>query len=152
MDTFNILKQLVDDYIVFAIELRKKHTNLRSLFGPRTEEIYHPGHETFDNAVENWCKDFAAANPTPEELDAALDMLLFHAEEQEGKAPYWYLIAIQRHATLLIPLLDEERKAALASRYAQLYSPKLQVPVQAQVYQMLSPAATRRKFRLFGRK
>ena len=152
MDTLKILKQLMDDYIAFSIELRKKHTNLRSLFGPRTEEIYHPGHETFDTAVENWCKDFAASQPSQEELEAALDMLLFHAEEQESKAPYWYLIAIQRHATLLIPLLDEARKAALASRYAAQYPPRLQVPVQVQVYHALNPNPSRRKFRLFGQK
>ena len=152
MDTFNILKQLVDDYIVFAIELRKKYTNLRSLFGPRTEEIYHPGHEAFDNAVENWCKDFAAADPTQEELEAALELLLFGAEAQDGKAPYWYLIAVQRHAALLIPLLDAQRKAALAARYAEQYPPRLQVPVQVQVYQALNPNPSRRKFRLFGQK
>ena len=150
MDTFNSLKQLVDDYIDFAIELRKKHTNLRSLFGPRTEEIYHPGHEAFDTAVENWCKDFAASQPSQAELEAALDLLLLGAEEQEGKAPYWYLIAAQRHATLLIPLLDDDRKAALASHYASQYPPRLQVPVQVQVYQALNPKASRRKFRLFG--
>lgn len=150
MDRFNTLKQLVDDYIVFAIDLRKKHTNLRSLFGPRTEEIYHPGHEAFDTAVENWCKDFAA-QPTREELEAALDLLLFGAEAQDGKAPYWYLIAIQRHAVMLIPLLDEDQKAVLAQRYAEQYPPRLQVPVQVQVYQALNPTASRRKFCLFGK-
>ena len=150
MDTFNILKQLVDDYIVFAIELRKKHNNLLSLFGPRTEEIYHPGHEAFDNAVENWCRDFAASQPDPEEVDAALELLLFDAEKQDGKAPYWYLIAVQRHSLMLIPLLDEARKSALAQRFADQYPPRLQVPVQVQVYQALNPHASRRKFRLFG--
>ena len=152
MDTINTLKQLVEDYIVFSIDLRKKHSTLRSLFGQRAEEVYHPGHETFDTSVENWVRDFAAAQPAPEEVETAVELLLFCAEDHKDEAPYWYLTAIQRHSIPLIPLLDESRKAALLDRYLALYPPRLQIPVQTQVHQALNPQASRRKFRLFGKK
>ena len=32
MEHINDLRQMVDEYIVFSLELRKKHSTLRSLF------------------------------------------------------------------------------------------------------------------------
>ena len=145
------LRQMVDDYIVFSLELRKKTSDLRSLFGPRTEEIEHPGHQEFDQAVENWTKEFAAAGPSGEALNAALEVLLFSAREQEARAPFWYLTAIQRHSMLLLPMLDDGAREALAARFAAAYPPKRQVPSQTQIHRMLDPAAGGRRT-LFGRK
>ena len=149
MDKLFILKQLVDEYIAFALKLRKDTSDLRSLFGPRTEEINHPGHGQFDAAVENWVRDFAAGQPVQEELDAALEVLLFSSAGQENKAPYWYLTAIQRHSMLLIPMLNDRRRAALLKRFAAAYPPKRQVPIQTEVYQLLAPDSPRRSFRLW---
>ena len=145
MDNINSLRQLMDEYIAFSLELRKKTTDLRSLFGPRTEEIEHPGHQEFDRNVENWVAEFAASRPSGEELMAAMELLLFRAKEQENQAPYWYLTAIQRHSMVLLPLLDGESRAVLASRFSAEYPPKRQVPSQTEIHRMLDPVAGGRR-------
>ena len=144
MDHINDLRRLIDDYIVFSVELRKEHSTLRSLFGPRTEEIHHPGHQEFDGAVEAWTKGFAAIQPSRDVLMAGLELLLFSAKAQEGQPPYWYLVAIQRHSMMLIPLLDDACRADLADRFAKEYPPKRQVPSQTEIHKMLDPAAGRK--------
>ena len=151
MDHINSLRQLMDEYIAFSLELRKKTTDLRSLFGPRTEEIEHPGHQEFDRNVENWVAEFAASSPSQEELNTALELLLFRAKEQEGQAPYWYLTAIQRHSMELLPLVDEKHRSMLASRFAAEYPPKRQVPSQTQIHRMLDPSAEAKRS-IFRRK
>ena len=145
MDHINSLRQLMDEYIAFSLELRRKTTDLRSLFGPRTEEIEHPGHQEFDRNVENWVAEFVTSNPSQEELKAALELLLFCAKEQENQAPYWYLTAIQRHSVVLLPLLDGEHRTLLAKRFAAEYPPKRQVPSQTQIHRMLDPVAGGRR-------
>ena len=140
MDQIKSLRRLIDDYVVFAVELRKEHSTLRSLFGPRTEEIHHPGHQEFDGAVENWTKEFAASDPTQETLKAGLELLLFSARAQEGQPPYWYLAAIQRHSMMLIPMLDDGGRGELADRFVNAYPPKRQVPSQMEIHKMLDPA------------
>ena len=145
MDRMNSLRQLIDDYIEFSTRLRKEHSTLRSLFGPRTEEIEHPGHQEFDAAVENWTRGFAASAPSQETLMAGLELLLFSARAQEGQPPYWYLTAIQRHSMMLIPLLEEGSRAVLAERFVGEYPPKRQVPSQTEIHKMLDPAAGNRK-------
>ena len=144
MDHINDLRRLIDDYIVFSVELRKEHSTLRSLFGPRTEEIHHPGHQEFDGAVEAWTNEFAAIQPSRDVLMAGLELLLFSARAQEGQPPYWYLAAIQRHSMMLIPQLEEGSRAALAERFAGEYPPKRQVPSQTEIHKMLDPAAGRK--------
>lgn len=151
MDRIDELRKLMDDYIVFSLELRKKTTDLRSLFGPRTEEIEHPGHGEFDGKVEQWAKDFAASAPDQEALTAGLALLLFAAGEQKNRAPYWYLTAIQRHAMVLIPLLDAEHRKQLLARFREEYPPRRQVPVQTQIHKMLDPGEKTGKIKLFGK-
>ena len=144
MDRMNDLRQLIDDYVEFSTRLRKEHSTLRSLFGPRTEEIHHPGHQEFDASVENWTKEFAASGPSQEALKAGLELLLFSARAQDGQPAYWYLAAIQRHSMMLIPLLEAGSRAALAERFAREYPPKRQVPSQTEIHKMLDPAAGRK--------
>lgn len=145
MERIDTLNKLVADYTAFALKLRKDTSDLRSLFGPRTEEINHPGHGEFDAAVESWVRDLAASQPGQEVLDAALEVLLFCALDQQDKAPYWYLTAIQRHGAMLIPLLEDGRRDALAARYTEAYPPRRQVPSQTQIHKLLAPGQRRRK-------
>ena len=68
----------------------------------------------------------------------ALELLLFAAVGQEGKAAYWYLAAVQRHGKLLIPMLDEDNRVQLAAAFAEQYPVRQQLPMQKELYQLLA--------------
>lgn len=144
------LQNLFQDYIAYAAKLREETASVKSVLGMREREIYDAGHKNFDNAVEKWAKDFAENNPAQEELRKVLELLLFAAVGQEGKAAYWYLAAVQRHGKLLIPMLDEDNRVQLAAAFAEQYPVRQQLPMQKELYQLLAKDQKQKKrFSLF---
>ena len=144
------LQNLFQNYITYAAKLREETASVKSVLGMRDREIYDAGHQSFDNAVENWVKDFAENNPAQEELWKALELLLFAAVGQEGKAAYWYLAAVQRHGSVLIPMLDEDNRGRLAAAFAEQYPVRQQLPMQKELYQLLMKNQKQKKrFSLF---
>ena len=142
------LKELIQNYIIYAGKLREETASVKSVLGLRDREIYDAGHKTFDSAVESWAKAFAESGPSQEALLEALEILLFAAVGYEEKAPFWYLTAVQRHGKLLIPRLDEAHRAQLLEKFLVNYPVRQQLPMQKELYQLLMKD-TKQKKRFF---
>lgn len=147
MDT---LRTLFQDYIAYAGQLREETASVKSVLGLRDREIYDSGHKTFDRAVEDWVNAFAETNPSQEDLLEALDILLFSAVGYEGRAPYWYLCAVQRHAGPLISLLSSDSRENMQERFEARYPKGQRLPIQNDIDKQLSGG--RRKWSLFSRR
>ena len=144
------LRTLFQDYIAYAGQLREETASVKSVLGLRDREIYDSGHKTFDRGVADWVSAFAKTSPSQEDLLEALDILLFSALGYEGRSPYWYLCAVQRHAVLLIPLLNEDSKAKLLERFEARYPKGQRLPIQNDIFNQLSGG--RKKWCLFSRR
>ena len=66
------------------------------------------------------------------------NMLLFSAGEHLGSKAEWYLIAIQNYAKDFIGELNEEEKTQLASEYRKKYPSGRRLPLQNEIYSLLS--------------
>ena len=130
------LKCLIDDYVELAAELKRKGSALAAVMGNK-EDVLHPGHMAFYDAVRCWAEAFCAADPGQETLLQALDVLLLSAQKYEKTAACWYLIAIHEHARPLIARLDEGGREQLLRRYDAAYPPGRRLPLQKQIHQLL---------------
>ena len=98
-------------------------------------------HEAFDQKIEAFFVQLAAQPPCREELIAALQSLFRAADTRPWpEHAYWSLLAAERHALRLIPLLNREDASALLREYAARYKPWERLPVQKQVIQALKKA------------
>lgn len=143
MDT---LRALFEDYIAYAAKLREETASIKSVLGMRDREIYDAGHKNFDEAVEKWVGAFAKTEPTQQVLQEALDVILLGAAGNEEKAAYWYLCAVQRHALVLIPLLDEASRAEMLARFEARYPKGQRLPLQNDIVKLLSKGTGRKKW------
>lgn len=143
MDT---LRTLFDDYIAYAAKLRKETASIKSVLGMRDREIYDAGHRNFDEAVEKWVTAFAATEPTQQALKEALEIILFQAVGNEGKAAYWYLCAVQRHAMVLLPLLDDACQAEVLAQFEAQYPKGRRLPLQNDIVKLLSKGTGRKRW------
>lgn len=144
MDT---LRKLFQDYIDYAGELREKTASIKSVLGFREQEIYDSGHKKFDQDVELWVDTFSKTSPSQEALVEALDILLFSAVGYEEKSPFWYLCAVQRHGLKLIALLEDGPRAEMLSRFESCYPRGKRLPIQKDIYKLLSKGTGRRNWR-----
>lgn len=138
------LQKLFQDYIAYTGQLREETASVKSVLGLRDREIYDAGHKAFDKAVEEWAEAFCRETHTQEELQQALELILFTAVGYEEKSPYWYLCAVQRHAAKLIPLLDDPHRSVLREQFAQKY-PGGKLPIQREIQQLLQKGAPQKK-------
>ena len=143
------LKSLIQDYITYAGNLREETASVKSVLGLWDREIYDAGHKTFDKAVEDWVKAFAQEQPSQEELLEALECILFAAVGCEEKASFWYLTAVQRHCTHLIPLLEDDSRKALLEKFETHYPPGRRLPMQKELHQLLKKEEKKKRFFLF---
>ena len=143
MDT---LRRLFQDYIAYAGKLREETASVKSVLGLREQEIYDSGHKEFDHGVEAWVDAFSKTSPSQESLTEALNILLFSAVGYEGKAPFWYLCAVQRHAGKLISLLDDNGRAKMLEHFETHYPKGQRLPIQNDLYKLLAKGAGRKKW------
>ena len=92
-----------------------------------------------------WTRDFAAGDPSQEELVQALELLLLTADGYKNQMPYWYLMAVQGYAANLIPLLEENRKQQLRQAFEAQYPRNKQLPVQKNLDALLRGEAPGKK-------
>lgn len=130
------LDTMVTEYAELAIALRQKTSAVAAVMGNR-EDIRHPAHKSFYENVQVWTDTFAQTCPDQQKLIEALKILLLSAAEYENTAACWYLIAIQEHGKVLIPLLDERSKKELADAYCSAFPANRQLPLQKEVSKML---------------
>ena len=130
------LDVMITKYVELAAELKRKVPAVSAIMGNK-EDVLHPGHRAFYDGVYDWVVRFAASEPGQEDLDQALELLLFSAQRYEKTAACWYLLAIQNHGKLLIPLLEDAGRESIRQRYGAVYPKRKQLPVQKEIYQML---------------
>lgn len=143
MNAAEELRKLFLDYMVFTEGLPVEST-LQKLFmsGPRSCD--HPGHTAFYEAVEKWALQLAEQSPTREQLLQVLEVLLFEAENHRDSEARWFMVAAQRHALPLIPLLAENDRVPLAARFEKAYPSRNRMPVQEDILHMLSGTQKKR--------
>ncbi|MBR3503281.1 MAG: hypothetical protein IKO07_03435 [Clostridia bacterium] len=128
------LRDLFDEYEV-AVRQADAHRPLGSgLLGMGPKRGDDPCHEAFDRQIAALCGEIAADRPPAEEVGDAVELLL-RAEDDRAWPEYtrWMLIAVQRHALPLIPLLPEARRQALYAWYKKRYPTFRRLPVQQQL-------------------
>ena len=119
------LQKLIDEYVKWMQENRMAGKKIAVYLGLQVEQS--PKHVAFYEAVAEH-----------EQTVAAVRLLLFSAGEHLGSEAEWYLIAIQNYAKDFIGELSEEEKTQLASEYRKKYPSGRRLPLQNEVYKILS--------------
>ena len=130
------LETLVTEYAALAAEIKRKTSSLAAVMGSK-EDVQHPAHMAFYENVQTWTEAFAKTNPDQKTLICALEILLLSAARYENKAACWYLIAVQEHGKILIPLLETTGKEQLEAAYRDAYPTNKHLPLQKDIYKML---------------
>lgn len=152
MRTAEELKTIFADYAALANSLPKTSPLKKFLQGGSDSSEQHPCHKVFFADVESWVRDFSAQEPSPEQRREALEVLLLTAADYKKQAPFWFMVAVQRHALSLIPGLEEDARLALVERYQALYPYNTQLPVQQEAEKLLLGGRTPSVWqRLFGK-
>ena len=133
MKTAEELKAIYEEYIAFGDTLPLPSILNQFRQSGQPDPANHPRHQAFYEEVEDWVREFARRDPHRDAMLPVLEQLLFSAGECNGKAAYWYVLAAQRHALLLIPRLAAEDRRALGNRYREAYPPVTQIPVQREL-------------------
>ena len=130
------LQKLIDEYVKWTEENRMAGKKIAIYLGLQVEQS--PKHTAFYEAVGEWAKEFADGQPEHEQTVAAVRTLLFSAGEHLGSEAEWYLIAIQNYAKDFLGELSTEEKARLAEGYRKKYPAGRRLPLQNEIYQILS--------------
>ena len=132
-DYTQAFEDILAEYRVNVEEVRKKTRVFDGFMGLGN----HPGnaacHEIMDKAVEKLCAE-AAEEPDPEAAGALVEKL-FHAEGAWEGPEYarLALLAAQRHALALIPLLAAEKRETLGAWYQKTYPRRERTPAQDRI-------------------
>ena len=86
---------------------------------------------------------FLAVNILLVVLLSVENMLLFSAGEHLGSEAEWYLIAIQNYAKDFLGELSTEEKAQLGEEYRKKYPSGRRLPLQNEIYRLLSGEKTK---------
>ena len=137
MSRIEEFRQLIAAYEAETDALGKQRRSIAGLFGMGKTPADDPCHDRLDKAVGEMCAR-AAEEDSPEEAAALAEAVL---RAEHGFDGYDYarltMIALQRHALLLIPRLGPVEKAALAEWYLAIYPRRMRLPVQDQIVKAL---------------
>lgn len=129
------LQQLYRDYISDAQTVRIQAPFAAGLVSPHKDPKLHPCHEAFYEAAGALVAQFAAQkDENPEQM---LRWILEAPELHRDQEAYWYLIAAQNHAKLLIPLLRDDSRHRMGIWFSQLVPKRLRYPIQEEIAALL---------------
>lgn len=94
--------------------------------------------KTFYESTGNWVKEFAETGPAQEDILHVCRFLTEAASHRAKMPTYWYTLVAQGYMKDLIPLLNPENRALLAKEYDALYPKRRRLPIQEEIYRMLS--------------
>ncbi len=128
------LRGLFDEYEAAVREADARRAPGSGLLGLGPKRGDDPCHEVFDQQIAALCGEIAADQPPAAELGDVIGLLLM-AEDDRAWPEYtrWMLIAVQRHALPLIPLLPAEARRELGAQYKKRYPTFQRLPVQRQI-------------------
>ena len=139
-----MLQQLKARYEQYEQELHKviqKASPGDGLFGMGADPKAHPCHDSFYEAVENWVREFEAAQPSPQEAAAAAEWIITAADAHRDTPVYWYMYAAQQLAAPLIERMEPGRCEALMVWYDQAHRKVDRMPAQQKIYKLLRKRA-----------
>ena len=130
------LSGLLDEYDAAVREANARRKPGEGILGFGKKLSDDPCHGAFDRKIASLCEEMASAAPSDMAEAVAL---LFQAERDRAwlECARWMLVAVQRHALPLIPLLPEEEKRAMLAWYGKRYPAFQRLPVQQQIVRAL---------------
>ena len=100
-------------------------------------------HERLDERVEKAVSGIVEMNPSPEEAERAVRMLLRDDSAEWQEVARWMLRAVERHSIPMISFLTKEAAGRLYQEYCDRYKRWERLPAQQKVYQELKKQAGR---------
>ena len=132
------LNQLTRNYIEATDNLVAGRKLGEGVFGMPDPARSSPVHMEYYNAVEAAVKEYLEGTPETETTDEAVRFLLTASEKlPSSNLAVWMLIAVQRHALPLIPLMSESSRREMYEWFNR-HVPRLQrMPVQREIIKAL---------------
>ena len=125
------LQTILENYASALQTLDTRYRLGDGLFGFGRKKGDDPCHDVMDKAVEAL---ISRLSEDPEAASQAPDVLRMLLEAESSRSwpdhARWMLVAVQRHAQLLVPLLSHTEAASLADWYSAQYSRAKRFPVQ----------------------
>ena len=132
------LEQAFSDYWQDIETCRKKYRPTDGLLGFGHGLKDDACHERFDERVKQAVIEMAEAGLTPGQAERVLQTLLLRNDINTWHTTaQWMLIAVQRHALPLIPLLSKEQAASLEASYKERWPRHTRLPVQKDILKAL---------------
>ena len=128
------LQTLYTDYIRQCRQVSMDAPYAAGILSTGKDPRNHPCHEAFYEAVGQMVTRFSRQTEDPEPIIRyMLEIPYFYANEDAC----WYLFAAQSHAKLLIPLLNRDARASIASWFSRLVPKQHRLPVQEEILNLL---------------
>ena len=136
------LEQTFLDYRKALEECEKKYRPSDGLLGFGHSIKDDPCHEQMDRQVEKSVAEIYGANPSPEEAEKAVRMLLARDDVSAWQPSAQLMLrALERHCIPLIPFLSRETAGALLKKYDARYKRWDRFPAQKEVFKALKAQA-----------
>ena len=132
------LSQVFEDYRIALKECEKKYKPTDGFLGFGHSIKDDPCHGQADERVEKLVAEIAAAQPSPQEAERAVLMLLARDDALSWPASAQLMLrAIERHCTPLIPFLSPDSAKALLKKCETRYKRWDRFPAQKAVFKAL---------------
>ena len=135
------LEQSFADYRLDLENYERKRKPTDGLLGFGHSLGNDPCHERLDQRVEQAAGEMCKLNPSPQDAERAVRLLLRDDQQAWPLAAQWMLRAIERHSIPLIPFLAPESAGILLKEYAGRYRPWDRLPAQKEVFKALKSRA-----------
>lgn len=140
------MKQIFTDYQADIENCRKKYKPVDGLFGISQSMKDDICHDRFDSRTEALTLEFASTNPSPEEADQVIRLLLFpDCFQGLPLSAQWMLRAAERHSVPLIPFLAPDDAMSFYQQYTLRYPPRDRLPAQNKICKALLAAAAKER-------
>lgn len=140
-NTMQQLKVRYEAYVAEAIEIRKKAGPLAGILGLGGGPQDNPRHIVFYEDVQKWVSNFLGDNPGRAAREEAVRFILCAPVEVGQADSYGMMYAAHGLVRELIPGLSAECCARLQEFYDDHYPKRERMPVQKEVYKLLTKGA-----------
>ena len=141
MEELSSLEHVFEAYLDEVDEVMRRRKPADGILGFGNAPQNDPCHERFDRAVEAQVQRLLDAAPDAAVEEAVGFLLRDEALSRRAECARWMLIAVQRHALALVPLLSAESAGELLREYTARYSWTKRFPTQKQVIDALKRQA-----------
>lgn len=140
MEMLQQLQAMFAAYDEKASQVKKNTKGIGGVWGMGEDPRNHPCHEEFYYQVEQWVKEFLAAQPDRAVVAAVAKFLIGAAAERRDQDSFWFSYAAQAHVMPMISWLEPAVCKELVTYYDSLYTKLERLPVQRNLYKKLVKA------------